>query len=265
MFSALRSYSGLALAYTRHNFAAQLEYRGAFVWEVVAMFVNDCVWLAFWYLFFTRFPVLRGWELVDVVTLWALAAAAYGLAHGIFGNTLHLANLIAQGQLDAWMLYPRALLPHLLLGRMSATSWGDALFGFTVFICFAQPDASRLAMFVLLTISGAAVFVGFGVLASSLAFFLGNATTLAEQWRFAMITFSTYPGTLFQGGVKFVLFTLIPAGFVTYLPVDAIRERSLGLALLSLAGAATILAAGALVFHLGLRRYESGNLTAMRE
>ena len=48
--------------------------------------------------------------------------------------------VIARGQLDAWMLYPRALLPHMLLGRMNATAWGDALFGYVVYLALVRPE-----------------------------------------------------------------------------------------------------------------------------
>jgi ABC-2 type transport system permease protein len=228
------------------------------------MFLNDGVWVVFWVLFFTRFPVLRGWNIADVITVWALAAAGFGLAHAIYGNVLTLAGLIAQGQLDVWMLYPRALLPHLLLGRMSASAWGDALFGYAVYLGFVRPDLPHFLLFVALTWSVMLLFVGFGVLTGSLSFFLGNAASLADQWRFAMLTFSTYPAVLFEGAIKLLLYTLVPAGFVSYLPVQALRELSLGYAALALLGALAITAAGVGLFYLGLRRYESGNLMEMR-
>ena len=264
MLSQLRNYLGMATAYTRLNLNAQLEYRGAFVAQVAAMFLNDGVWLVFWALFFTRFPVLRGWQISDVITVWAITASAFGLAHAIYGNALHLATLIVQGQLDVWMLYPRALLSHMLLGRMNASSWGDALFGYAVYFIFVRPDLTHALLFVALSLSATLLFVGFSVLTGSLSFFLGNAAGLGEQWRNAMITFSTYPAILFEGAVKLLLFTLIPAGFVTYLPIQALRYLSLGDATLALAGALAVLATGAGVFYLGLRRYESGNLMEMR-
>jgi ABC-2 type transport system permease protein len=264
MFAAIRNYLGLAVAYTRLNLNAQLEYRGAFISQVAAMFLNDGVWVVFWTLFFTRFPVLRGWNIDDIITVWAVAAAGFGLAHAIYGNGLMLASLIAQGQLDVWMLYPRALLPHMLLGRMSVSAWGDALFGYAVYLAFVQPDPVRLLLFILLTLSAAMLFVGFGVLTGSLSFFIGNASGLADQWRFAMLTFSTYPAVLFDGAVKILLYTFVPAGFVSYLPVQALRDLSISNAALAVAGAFAILAAGVVVFYLGLRRYESGNLMEMR-
>jgi ABC-2 type transport system permease protein len=260
-----RGYAGLVAVYTRLNLNAQLEYRGGFAAQVAAMFVNNCVWLAFWGLFFTRFPVLRGWDVRDVITLWALSAAGYGLAHAVYGNALPLATLIAQGQLDAWMLYPRALLPHLLLGRMSATAWGDALFGYVIYVALVRPDVTHLVLFVALSLAAAVLFVGFSILSGSLGFFLGNSATLTEQWRMAMVTLSTYPATLFGGTVKLLLYTLVPAAFVTYLPVVALRELSLADAALTVAGSLAFLALSAGVFYRGLRRYESGNLLAMRE
>jgi ABC-2 type transport system permease protein len=106
---------------------------------------------------------------------------------------------------------------------------------------------------------------GFSVLSGSLGFFLGNSATLTEQWRMAMITFSTYPATLFSGTVKLLLYTVVPAGFVTYFPIMALRELSLADAVATVAGSLGFLALSAGVFYHGLRRYESGNLMAMRE
>lgn len=260
----LLNYLQLAVAYTKLNLMAQLEYRGAFVSQVAAMFINNSVWVCFWVLFFSRFHVLRGWNINDVITVWCIASSGFGLAHTVCGNALALPVLIARGQLDVWMLYPRALLPHILLGKMSATAWGDAIFGYVIYLFFVKPDIQHFFLFVALTISVAFLFVGFSIVTGSLTFFLGNSEALAEQWRYAMITFSTYPATLFEGAVKLILYTLIPAAFVSYLPVLALREMSLWYAALSVAGAAAVLSAGVFIFYFGLRRYESGNLMEMR-
>jgi len=261
---ALIDYLRLARMYVGLNLRAQLEYRGAFVAQMAAMAVNDAVWVAFWSLFFSRFPVLHGWKVDDVITLWAVAAAGFGLAHAVCGNALVLATVIAEGQLDVWMLYPRALLPHLLLGRMSASACGDVIFGVAVYLAFVRPDAAHIALFAVLAAGVAVLIVGFDVLSASLGFYLGNSATLTDQWRFSMLTFATYPATLFRGAVKLVLFTAIPAAFINLFPVRALRSLSLADAALALVGALAVAAAGAAAFHIGLRRYQSGNLLTMR-
>jgi ABC-2 type transport system permease protein len=156
------------------------------------------------------------------------------------------------------------LLPHLILGKSSATAWGDALFGYGVYFVFVRPDFAHIILFICLSLIVACSFVGFSVLTGSLSFYLGNAEGLAEQWRFSLITFSTYPETLFEGRVKFILDTLVPAGFVTYLPLQALHQLSWQCTLLTAAGAAVIVFLGTAAFYSGLRRYESGNLTDMR-
>lgn len=79
-----------------------------------------------------------------------------------------------------------------------------------------------------------------------------------------MISLSTYPATLFDGSVKIILFTLVPAGFINYFPIQALRTLSLPDALCVLAGSLAVLGCGVIAFYWGLRRYESGNLTEMR-
>jgi ABC-2 type transport system permease protein len=264
MFRSFVDYLRLCAAYLRINMNAQLEYRGAFYSQVVAMFINDGAWVVFWLLFFTRFQVLHGWSLKDVMSLWATTTAGFGLAYGFMGNAYRkLAPAITQGELDLWMLHPRAVLPHLLLGSTVPAAWGDAAFGYVTYFGFVKPNVQQALMFVVLSIVVAVVFVGFGILTGSLSFFLGNASTLSDQWRDISITFATYPPTLFDGKVKFLLFTLIPAGFISYLPVESLRSMSIVHLLIAIAGAVVVLATGVGVFYFGLRRYESGNLISM--
>src|SRR5436190_12540606 len=109
MFRSLLDYIRLACAYLRINLNAQLAYRGAFFSEAIAMFINDGAWVLFWVFFFTRFPVLRGWSFTDVVSLWAICAAGYGIAYCVMGNAhRQLASAITNGELDMWLLHPRA-------------------------------------------------------------------------------------------------------------------------------------------------------------
>lgn len=254
----------MAAAYVRLNFFAQMEYKGAFWSQVLGMILNNCVWIVFWTVFFKRFDNLGGWTVKDVLTVWAISGAGYGLAYSICGNALNLASMITRGQLDAWMLYPRALLSHLLVGRMSATAFGDVIFGVVVYGFFVKPDLPHFLWFCALSVSAAIVFVGFSVLTSCLSFFVGNAEGLAETSRFALVTFSTYPASLFEGALKLLLYTVIPAGLVSYLPVEALRTMSVELTLMCFGGSLTVLAVGVAVFYWGLRRYESGNLMEMR-
>ena len=243
---------------------AQAAYRGAFWLSIGAMVLNDGVWLVFWWLYFSRFPVVHGWHLTDVAALWAIGATAIGLTHGLLGNLPRLAQLIMQGELDVYLSLPKSALPHLLLSRVHVANLGDVLFGPAVFLLLLHPTLARTALFLLAVVLAAAIFFGFTLVLQSLAFFLGRADLLAEQVSISMITFSTYPSPIFQGALRLLLFTLLPAGFIDVMPVSVLRAPDPSF-IAEAAGYAMLLNLVALfTWRTGLRRYESGNLFQAR-
>jgi ABC-2 type transport system permease protein len=264
VFIKMLDYSKLAAAYVKLNWLSHIEYRGAFYITAGGMFINNMIWVAFWAYFFKTFPSVPGWETKDLITLWAISAGGFGLAFVLFGNSRLIASLIMKGELDAWMLYPRNLLSHLILGKMNASAFGDMVFGLVIYLVFIHPDLLHLLLFSVLIISVAILFTAFSIIVGSLSFFIGNAESLAMNSEMALICFSTYPSPLFEGRVRLLLYTLIPAMFVSYYPIEALRTLSIANTLYAIGGALTLLLVAIIIFYFGLRRYESGNLTTMR-
>ncbi|MCR4403379.1 MAG: ABC-2 family transporter protein [Firmicutes bacterium] len=254
----------LIAAYARLNLQAAMEYRASFISQVFGMFLNDGIWLAFWWLYFTRFPVLGSWQREDVVVLWAVLATSFGVATGVFGNALGLSGLILRGDLDYYLVLPRDALLHALVSRMSTSAWGDIAFGTLVFLAFGNATPVRLLLYVLSVSLVAVFFVSFFVLANSLAFFIGSSQGLSEQLQMTLVHFSSYPTTIFQGATRVILFTLIPAGFISSVPVNVLRRFHPGFFAALVAATLVLATAARAVFSLGLRRYESGNLMTVR-
>jgi ABC-2 type transport system permease protein len=74
-----------------------------------------------------------------------------------------------------------------------------------------------------------------------------------------LVTFALYPEPLFRGALRVVLFTLIPAGFVAYLPAQIIRSGG-PLELVGLLSATLAYVwLSRRTFRAGLRRYSSGS------
>jgi ABC-2 type transport system permease protein len=251
--------------YLSANFQGALEYRLSFFSQIFAMLINDIMWITFWLAYFSRFPLVAGWGRDEVVMLWAIVAAGFGLGTAICGNVFRMAGMIARGELDFYLALPKPVLPHALISRTDLTAPGDILFGMLAFGLIVQPTAMQWLLFMLFMLTTAIIFVSYGVITQSLSFWLGNAEGLAQQLSNAMLSFSTYPTVIFNGAVRLALFTIIPAGFVAYVPVQLLREFSptLLLGLLGFAFGSMIVAW--LVFRAGMRRYESGNLVLMRE
>jgi ABC-2 type transport system permease protein len=254
----------LVWAYFKLNLAASMEYRASFLAQSVGMAANDALAFFFWWVYFQNFAQIGGWGLRDVVLLWAVVATSVGLAAVVFGNAHRLPIVVSQGQLDYYLGLPWNPLLHVLVSRMSFAGWGDVAFGLAAFGVAAWLGVLNPVLAIVLAAVSAAIVVAFCVLVGSLAFFIGNAEAAALQAREAMILFSIYPGSLFQGGVKLLLFTLIPAGFVSHMPVELLREFEPARMALLVGFTCVIWVAAVWVFQIGLRRYESGNLIAMR-
>ena len=93
---------------------------------------------------------------------------------------------------------------------------------------------------------------------------LGNTDGLTQQLLGALITFSTYPMNIFSGTVRLLLFTIIPAGFISFVPLQLLKQFT-WLLLGGMVGFTALIVTVAVgIFSLGLRRYESGNLLGMQ-
>ncbi len=251
-------------AYAIANTQAAMEYRAAFWVQIGIMFSSDWLWIAFWWTFFRQFPLGNGWQGSDIVILWAVTGLASGISLCVFGNTPRLASLIMNGGLDVYLGMPRNVLLHVCIAATDPSSWGDILFALGAYVLLVRPDPWHIALFLLLSMLAACIFTAFLIILGSLAFFLGNTEGLAQQMFNALITFSTYPMSIFDGTVKLLLFTIIPAGFISFVPLQLLHHFSWSL-LAAMIGATLVFVGLAIgLFHLGLRRYESGNLLGMQ-
>jgi ABC-2 type transport system permease protein len=251
-------------AYTAANVQAAMEYRISFWMQILTMVANDGLWLFFWYTYFHQFPLVHGWQNTDIVVIWAVAACGFGLSVGVFGNAPKLAILIMNGGLDAYLGMPRYVLLHASISASDPTAWGDILFAVGSFLVLVRPNPLQIALFVLLVLMGAFIFTAFTIIFCSLAFFVGNTDGLAQQLRNALITFSTYPMNLFSGVVRLMLFTVIPAGFISFIPLQLLHQFTLPLLGGMIGFTVLIVLLAVAIFERGLRRYESGNLMGMQ-
>ena len=248
----------------RANLLSLMEYRASFLMAVFGMMLNNAAYFVFWFIFFDRFKDVQGWQLDDMFVLFGSVASAFGLGVLLFGNVQFLADIIAEGKLDYYLALPRPVLLHSLASRSSASGLGDFLYGILSFALAGQFSAPAVARFALSTLLAVVVFVSFHVIVNSLAFWMGNASMLARQASNALVTFSLYPLTLFDGTAKLILFTIIPAAFVGAVPAEFVRAFSLEQLGVLLAAALVLLTLAVFIFYRGLRRYESGSAIQVR-
>ncbi len=259
MRSAWQREGQFLLALWKANLLAAMEYRAAFLSQIIGMMVNNGIYFLFWVLFFQRFQEVRGWQLSDMVLLFGVVATGFGLATFFFGNALSLCEVIVEGRLDYYLSLPRPVLLHVLASGSVPSGMGDFTYGLISFALLGNYSLDVVARFVVGVLLATVTLLAVLVIAHSLAFWLGNASALTHAVMNAMITFSIYPSTLFDGSAKLLLLTILPAAFVGAVPAEFVRGftwTNFGQLLLA---ALVFLTLALLIFYQGLRRYESGS------
>jgi ABC-2 type transport system permease protein len=248
-----------ARALVATNLKAPLALRGAFVVQVVFMALNNFTFFVFWWVLMKHVPSIRGWRLGDIAVLFGIVAVAFGLAVSLAGGVRYLGRLIEEGDLDTLLTQPRSVLVYALGLRSQPSGFGDVLSGILFIAWSGEVSWSTVPLVVAAVVAGALILVACGIVFFSLAFWFGRVDSVSRQLWELLITFSLYPEPLFGGALRLALFTLLPAGFVGYIPARVIQAPSLLDVVLLAGGSVVYMALAVVVFDRGLRCYASGS------
>ncbi len=255
----------LVKSYFLFNLKACMEYRAAFIGQLFAVCINNGFFMIFWYIIFSKVDGnLNGYIYKDIVMLWSIVAASFGLSEVVFGNGSKISKIIYNGDLDVYILQPKPILVNLVSSRMVMLGWGDVLYGYVVFFIVFGLDPIRLPLFILFSITGALVYTAFRVIIHSLTFYIGNNEVLSMTLENTLLSVSTYPATIFKGPILILLYTALPAGFITFIPVEIISNFNLMKFILVILADALFITISVLFFYRGVRHYESGNMIGTR-
>jgi ABC-2 type transport system permease protein len=241
------------------NLKSTLAMRAAFVMQVAFMALNNFVFFVFWWALMGHVTTLRGWSLGDIQVLFGVVAAAVGLTVSVAGGVRHLGRFINDGDLDTLLTQPKSVLVYAVGLRSQPSGFGDLISGVIFIVWSRQVSWSMLPLVLAVIVASAIIFAACGIVFFSLAFWLGRVETVALQLWELVITFSLYPEPLFGGALRLLLFTVLPAGLVGYLPARIIHAPSLATVSVLAAGAGVYLWLAVLLFKRGMRRYASGS------
>lgn len=248
-----------ARALVATNLKATLALRGAFVVQVVFMALNNFTFFVFWWVLMGHASSIRGWRLGDIAVLFGIVAVAFGLAMSLAGGVRHLGRLIEEGDLDTLLTQPRSVLGYAVGMRSQPSGFGDVLSGIMFIAWSGEVSWSTLPIVMGAIVAAALILVACGIVFFSLAFWLGKVETVSRQLWELLITFSLYPEPLFGGALRLALFTVLPAGFVGYIPARMVQAPSLSDVVLLAGGAIAYVGVAVVVFEYGLRRYASAS------
>ena len=260
MLTEVKKCLKLMLYYFKFNISSAMEYRVSFLVQCFGMMLNNSAFIFFWWILFNNVSTIGGYTFQDEMMIWAISSTSFGFCFVTFGNVGNITKMILNGELDTYLLQPKDPLVNIVCSRTVVSAWGDALYGIIMFFLLRGFDVKGFLLFLLFCTTGALMFASVLVSFHSLSFYTGNTEGLTQLIIEFLISFSIYPEGIFSGGVRFILYTIIPSAFIVYIPAAVIKQFSV-LLLLKVLGVAVLWIAIAYgIFYKGLKKYESGNL-----
>ena len=237
--------------------------RTNFVLQVGGMILNNGFFLLLWFMFFKGFHRVGGWSGTDVALLLGVMMTIVGVSGMVFGGYRDMAATILSGEVDALLTQPKSVLGRLLSRDSIPSAGGDFITAMIVLIGFCGLRWSQTPLLVLIITIGLTIYLAATVMFGSLAFWVRGARSLSRDLADFLVMVSSYPGSIFSGPSRWVVFTVLPAGFVVLTPVRMLREPSLGTLAVLVAAVVVYVALAAGVFSLGLARYRRGSTPVM--
>lgn len=263
MLTEVKNQTKVIFLSVRYNIMREMTNRVTFLTNISFMILNNATFIIQWLLLFHLKKRIGGYNFSDIMLLWGFAASTYGLSHIFFQRAYELSSIITNGKLDSFLVQPKNVLLGVITSGTNASALGDLIYGYLVVLIF-NFSFFNLFLFTLLSILGSLTMTAFAIIAGSISFFITRGDMIADNLYNTMICFSTYPDSIFKGVTRFLLYTLVPVGFIIYLPMQIVLHFSLPF-VLAVSGFTTfIMLLAFFIFYRGLKRYTSSSLMIAR-
>lgn len=243
---------------------ASISKRAAFLIEAGLMITNNFIFFFIWWIFFRQIDDVGGWQFIDMAHLLAVGMGAYGFMLVFFGGIRNISRMIVNGDLDTYMTQPKNLLLHIAGSTSLSKGWGHLATSLAIIVVGGISSPQTILLIFVGIICGGLVFTSVNIIGHCLPFWMGSVSALSKKYCDALFLFALYPTNIYSGLLQIVMFTLIPAGVISYLPVELIRDFSWFKLFFLIGSTIVFFALAFLVFFSGLKRYESGNRFGIR-
>ena len=227
--------------------------------NIIFMILNNSSFIIQWVVLYSLRENVGGYTFNQVLMLWAIASGTFGFAHFFFKKAYYLSDTITNGKLDAYLVQPKNVLISCITSDVSPSALGDLIYGYIV-VFLSGITISKFILYTFFVILGGIIMVDIAIILGSLSFYISKSDMIAETGNNFMIYFATYPDGIFKGIVKIILFTIIPIGITTYIPVWVLTKFNLFYFVGVIVFAICLTILTFVIFYKGLKRYSSSNL-----
>jgi len=203
---------------------AQMQYRADFLISSVGMFFSSLATLSIFVVLFNSIPSLAGWNLMEMVFIYAFYMIAISPMQILFDNTWNLRYQVQSGDFLKYYFRPLNMLFYYMSERFDMKGLTQLAAGIILLVYASLQlrlawTIGKLLLLVVALFSASLVVVGLVVIAGCSAFWLVNSyPVLALSWR--LREFAPYPISIFDGIFRFAFTFILPIGFMAFYPAQ---------------------------------------------
>lgn len=250
----------------KYNLKSAMEYKKSFLIQTIFMIINDGFFLIFWSVVFNvNNGSINNLEMRDILYLWSIPVASWGLISFIFGGIKELNRYIINGELDSYFLQPKNMILNIATSKTDFGGFGDLLYGLVIGMFASNSILEYLEILMYIVIASLITFSTI-IIVRVLAIWIGDVEQIAHIYENSLfITLSTYPYEIFGNFTRFLMFTIVPAGYVIHLPIKLIGKFDLKIFFIVILATIFYFLIARIIFYKSIKRYESGNNMSMKD
>lgn len=246
------------------EFKRMMEYKGDFIVGVIGFFLVQLSNLMFLWIIFGQIPNLAGWSVNEVVFIYGLSLIPKGIDHFFFDNLWSIGYFtVRKGDFDKYLTRPVNTLFHVLVEKIQIDALGEFIMGVAL-VCASVPnlhtewDVFRILAMIFMIPFITLIFTGVKTITASVAFWTKRSGNVIYMF-YTFNEFAKYPATIYNRFVQNIITYIIPFALTSYFHALFILKGenplfNLGMPVLA---SAVLMGTGVLVWHRGIRAYES--------
>lgn len=231
--------------------------------NIIFMILNNASFIVQWIVLYRVKNDVGGYDFSQIILLWGLASFSFGISHFFFKRAYKLSNTITDGSLDNYLIQPKNVLLSAITSDVEVSAIGDMLYGIIIFF-FSKVSIKLFPLYILFSITSGLIITSIAVIYGSLSFWFTNSEQVSDRINGTITSFATYPEGIFSGFVKVILYTVIPVGLISYLPIQVITSFNVFTLLIVIGITLLLILLSFFIFNRGLKRYSSSNLMVAR-
>ena len=259
MLTAVKNQIKVTAMSIKYALMRQMINKVTFIMNILFMILNNGSFLIQWIILFSIKDEVGGYGFKQVLLFWGIAAGIFGVSRFFFYKSFSLSDTINEGKLDSYLVQPKNVLISVITSDVSVSALGDIIYGYIMLGIYGI-TVENFLLFTFLIICGGLTVTNISVIFGSLSFWFSKSDVLMDTVNNLMVNFATYPDGIFKGITKIILYTIVPVGLVTYIPVNLIIHFNLKMFLVVIGVTLLFISCAFFMFYKGLKRYSSSNL-----